>query len=377
MPRNAARPILVVLLVVAALGVPDAAVAGAAGTDVRRPSPIVAAVSRAAGTRSRSPAFEGDFADPFVLQVGTAFYAYATNTPSANIPVGGGRAGQRTRLDGDALPKLPSWSEPGHVWAPAVTPNSDGYLLYYTTRDRSSGRQCVSVASASSPVGPFVDSSSGPLECQVALGGSIDPSPIDVDGVHYLMWKNDGNCCNIPTRIWIAPLTEDGRHLEHKPVALLGADQPWEHGLIEGPSMIENDGRFYLFYSANRWDSASYAMGYAVCASVTGPCRKPRSTPWLASKGDIAGPGGGSAFQPRRGPDFLVFAAWSSGAVGYDAGGARRVLLRPLRFVDGAPVLGFRGRRDPITPRQLRTGAEAAFWGRLRLRFRLPRGRDP
>ena len=106
--------------------------------------------------------------------------------------------------------------------------------------------------------------------------------------------------------------------------------------------MIEHDGRFYLFYSANAWDSASYAMGYAVCTSVTGPCRKPRSTPWLASKGDIAGPGGGSAFKPRRGPDFLVFAAWSSGAVGYDVGGARRVLLRPLRFVDAAPVLGFR-----------------------------------
>jgi GH43 family beta-xylosidase len=291
-------------------------------------------------TSGTVPVFEGDFADPFVLQVGATFYAYATNTPLANVPFGAAQVGRRTRLDGDALPALPSWSEPGHVWAPAVASNGSGYRLYYTTRDRASGRQCISIASAASPAGPFHDASTGPLVCQRDLGGSIDPSPIDVNGRHYLMWKNDGNCCDIPSRIWIAPLTSDGRRLAGDPVPLLGADQPWEGGLVEGPSMIEDHGRFYLFYSANAWDTSSYAMGYAVCDTVTGPCHKAAGGPWLGTEGEIAGPGGGSAFRTSRGAAYLVDAAWSSDAVGYDKGGSRQLYVQPLAFTNGVPTLG-------------------------------------
>jgi hypothetical protein len=293
-----------------------------------------------AETSATVPVFEGDFADPFVLQVGASFYAYATNTPLANVPFGVAQIGHHTRLDGDALPVLPAWTEPGHVWAPAVAANGDGYRLYYTTRDRASGRQCISVASATSPAGPFHDASTAPLVCQLGLGGSIDPSPIDVGGTHYLVWKNDGNCCNIPTRIWVAPLAPDGMSLAGPATALLGADQSWEHGLVEGPSMIEDHGRFYLFYSANAWDTSHYAMGYAVCDTVTGPCHEPHDGPWLATQGDLAGPGGGSAFRTSRGGTYLVFAAWSSNAVGYDHGGSRQLYVRTLQFTNGVPKLG-------------------------------------
>ena len=297
-----------------------------------------------AEARTRQPVFTGDFADPFLLRVGTTFYAYATNTPTANVPVGSSRVGRSARLDGDALPHLPAWSEPGHVWAPSVTLVGSEFRLYYTTRDRASGRQCISVATATSPTGPFVDDSGAPLVCQLAAGGSIDPSPITVGGVEYLMWKNDGNCCGIPTRIWIAPLTVDGRHVGAPATPLLAADQPWEHGLIEGPSMIENDGRFYLFYSANAWDTSHYAMGYAVCGSVTGPCHKPTAVPWLTSSGANTGPGGGSAMPTRLGPDLFVYAAWSGTKVGYSHGGSRHLVVRPLRFVNGVPTLGVLGR---------------------------------
>ncbi len=299
-----------------------------------------ARAARGGGASGGQPVFTGDFADPFVLQVGTTFYAYATNTPLANVPVGSGAIGRSAHLDGDALPHLPAWSEPGHVWAPAVTLAGNEFRLYYTTRDRASGRQCISVATSTSPTGPFLDRSDAPLVCQLAAGGSIDPSPIAVAGVEYLMWKNDGNCCGIPTRIWIAPLTTDGSHLAGPASLLLAPDQPWEHGLIEGPSMIENDGRFYLFYSANVWDTSHYAMGYAVCDSVTGPCHKPTTRPWLASTGADTGPGGGSALPTRLGPDLFVYAAWSGDNVGYAHGGSRHLVVRPLRFANGVPTLG-------------------------------------
>ena len=53
--------------------------------------------------------------------------------------------------------------------------HGDGYIAYYTTADTASKRQCVSRAVAPSPVGPFVDDSTGPLICQSELGGTIDP----------------------------------------------------------------------------------------------------------------------------------------------------------------------------------------------------------
>ena len=296
----------------------------------------------ASGVHSRGtgPVFSGDFADPFVLQVGVRFYAYATNSGGRNVPFAVSRTGRSARLDGDALPVLPSWSEPGSVWAPSVVATRGGYRLYYTTRDRASGRQCVSVASAALPSGPFVDDSSEPLVCQVELGGSIDPSPVVVADRVSLVWKNDGNCCSIPTRIWSAPLTADGRAVVGAPVALISADQPWEGGLVEGPSMIADGDRFLLFYSANRWDSDAYATGYAICDTVAGPCEKPNADAWLRSDDRVAGPGGGSALRLGHGPAFFVYAAWTPGAVGYDQpGAARRLSVERLVLDDGRPVL--------------------------------------
>jgi Glycosyl hydrolases family 43 len=304
------------------------------------PATAAGATNRSPRATGRTPVFTGDFADPFVLQVGARFYAYATNSAGRNVPFGVAGLGRRTGLDGDALPVLPTWSVPGSVWAPSVLATGGEYRLYYTTRDRASGRQCVSVATAATPAGPFVDGSSEPLVCQAALGGSIDASPVVVgDGVS-LVWKNDGNCCSLPTRIWSAPLTPDGRALGGPAVAILAADQAWEGGIIEGPSMIANGSRFLLFYSANRWDSDAYATGYAVCETVAGPCEKPIDGPWLRSDDRVVGPGGGSAFRIGHGPAFFVYAAWSPGAVGYDApGAARRLSVERLAIVNGSPVL--------------------------------------
>ena len=49
------------------------------------------------------------------------------------------------------------------------------------------------MATATQPQGPFVDRSTAPLECQPALGGSIDPASfIDTNGSLYLLWKSGG-----------------------------------------------------------------------------------------------------------------------------------------------------------------------------------------
>ncbi len=301
-------------------------------------------IERATGPVAGVPVFEGDFADPFVLADGPFFYAYATNTADAKVPVHRSATAVRGDYLGDALAELPEWSEPGAVWAPSVLARDGEYVLYYTTRHSESGKQCISRAYASDPTGPFVDESTEPLICQLDLGGSIDPSPfVDEDGTPYLVWKSDGNCCDIPTGIYVQELTPDGHGLVGKPTELLTTDQSWEGPLIEGPAMLFADGRYYLFYSANDYDSADYAVGYANCDSVTGPCTKLADNPVLSTHGDFSGPGGEEFFADRTGGLWMVFHAWATEEVGYPEG-ARSLYLNEVEMADGAiQLIGLEG----------------------------------
>ncbi len=289
-----------------------------------------------AALRGESPAvYCDDFADPFVLRVGDSYFAYSTNTEAYRIPVltSGGLFGTARRTE--ALAELPGWSSPGKVWAPAVLQRPEGFVLYYATPDRSPDRECLSVATADRPTGPFTDGSAGPLVCPDG-GGAIDPSPfVDVDGRTYLLWKSYGG----PDGIVIRELAPDGVSFVGEPHLLLAADQGWEGGLVEAPAMVAHEGRYYLFYSANDWATAGYGIGYAVCDTPLGPCAKPGQGPWLGSTDKAQGPGGQEAFTDAGGRLWMVLHAWVGGKVGYP-GGARNLFVVPLDFVNGVPTAG-------------------------------------
>jgi len=275
-----------------------------------------------------------DFADPFVLRVGDDYYAYSTNTGSERIPVLTSKGLFGTARRTEALANLPAWSAPGTVWAPSVLARPGSYVLYYATAlAEDPERQCLSRATSTEPDGPFVDDSAGPLVCPPG-GGAIDASPfVDVDGRAYLLWKSYGGVDGIVAQ----ELTPDGLGLVGPVPVLLGADQGWEAGLIEAPSMLARDGRYYLFYSANDWNTANYAIGFAVCDSPTGPCARPTDGPWLASTDQAQGPGGGEVFSDDQGQPWLVLHAWVRGKVGYP-NGARNLFVVRLDFVNGVPV---------------------------------------
>jgi hypothetical protein len=276
-----------------------------------------------------------DFADPFVLRTGAAYYAYSTNTADAHVPVltSGGLFGTGRRSD--ALPQLPTWSPPGRVWAPAVLVRPEGFVLYYATQAPSPDRQCLSRAIAARPGGPFIDDSSAPLVCP-AHGGAIDASPfVDADGRAYLLWKESDDTTGIVAQ----ELSPDGLSLIGPVQPLLQADQAWEAGVVEAPSMVASGGRYYVFYSGNDWESADYAIGYAVCDSPLGPCTKPLTSPWLASTGQAQGPGGPDVFSDGQGQLWFALHAWIHGKVGYPDG-ARNLFVARLAFVNGEPVIG-------------------------------------
>lgn len=280
-----------------------------------------------------------DFPDPHVLTVGATSYAFATNGPAGMVQVASSTDLRNWRVLPPAVTNVPAWAQPGTTWAPAVIANGGGYVLYYTVRVKGTRQQCISSAISSSPAGPYVDGSAGPLVCQLFLGGSIDPSPHrDEFGGLHLTWKSEGETVGSASKLWTQPVGPDGRTLLGQPVELLGADRAWEGGVIENPSMAKYGNTWVLLYSGNRWNRPDYALGYAVCASAVGPCLKPSGEVVLRSDGSVAGPGGGALFRSPGGQAMVAYAAWDAGQVGYP--NSRRLHVAPVAFGPGGLSVG-------------------------------------
>ena len=291
---------------------------------------------------SGAPVFPGDFPDPFVVNQSGDYFAYATNAVGCNIQLLWSNNLETWQHLGDALPDLPGWAQAGNTWAPSVLQLGDTFAMYYTVREPRSGRQAISVATAFEPQGPFIDSSSGPLIFQLGLGGSIDPSPFrDIDGRPYLLWKADANALGRPSTLWGQLLAGTGLSVVGSPTQLLIHDAAWENPLIEAPSVVGSDGRYYLFYSANDWASANYSIGYAVADTLLGPYQKATpSAPWFASDAEVAGPGGQEFFVDTSGSLRMAYHGWQPGQVGYPRG-ARTLRIAQTSFEAGVPSLSW------------------------------------
>jgi len=308
----------------------------------------------------------GDFGDPTIVRVGGTYYAYSSPTGGRYLPVltstdlktwivhprwsTAGPPGSRGYLVGDdptipseirssgqsdwdtfnlndALVKTASWGLHNtgtgpwvnrDLWAPGVFSIGDTWYAYHAVRiswegddPNNFGRFCLTVSSASSPMGPFRDvSGNGPIQCEdpaINPSGSIDPFPYHdaATGKDHLLWKAAGMVGVRESAIMSVELGSNGKPRPGaQPVKLLETNRadPWEGGTIENPSMVSYNGRTYLFYSANSSlagpDNISpYATGYAVCDF--GPragCRRVQGTPLFSSGGVQQGPGGSSGF---------------------------------------------------------------------------------
>jgi beta-xylosidase len=304
------------------------------------------------------PVFKEDFADPFVLLHNGGFIAYSTNN-GPNVPVAQSTdlthwsfvtdpASGRKR---DALPKLGSWAKEGYTWAPEVLQLGGTYLLYYTASDTKKNMQCIGVAVAGDPLGPFIDSRAEPIVCQTALGGSIDPDAFrDADGKLYLYFKNDGNRVHERTSLWGEQLSPDGLSVTGQPVQLLKDDQGWEDRVVEAPTMVRSPLGYELFFSGGffGWNPeegglSPYAMGYASCSGPLGPCTPARDNPILHSynsreAGCLSGPGHQSIFAVGQ-RSFVSFHGWAATSGCRKADDKRYLYIAPIFWKDGKPQI--------------------------------------
>ena len=316
-----------------------------------------AAASVAAAEPSFVPVFRDNFPDPHIVEHEGEFIAYATNA-GINLPMLTSRDLVRWTwvmgADGkrrDGMPELAPWVKEGFTWAPEVMKVGAKWLLYYTAAHRKRDVQCLGVASADNPKGPFRDSSAEPLVCQFDLGGTIDANPFrDKDGKLYVYYKSDGNRVGKKTVIWGQRLADDGLSVVGPPVHLVEDDQKWEWKLVEAPTMVNSPAGHRLFYSAAffGWDPkerfSRYATGYAICAGPLGPCKDAPENPILHSFNDkaagcLSGPGHTAVIE-SRGRQFIAFHAWEASKSCRKAADKRYLYVAPLFWKDGKPQIG-------------------------------------
>ena len=274
-----------------------------------------------------------------MLRVGGTYYAYGTNGDAGNVPTLLSKDLVNWTAGKDAFPELGQWAAGGKTWAPEVLRRSDGkFVLYYTANALDLNTQCLGRAVADRPDGPFVDRSERPFVCQTREGGSIDASPFRDGRTLYLLWKNDGNSRGLDTFIYAQRLTADGLRLTGTPRRLVTEDADWEGQLVEAPTMWRQGGRLYLFFSANKYYDATYAVGYATCRTPLGPCKDAAENPILKTKCDAVGPGHQTIVRDEDGQTWFVYHAWPPDAVGSDFPG-RVLWIDRLEWRGERPVV--------------------------------------
>ena len=309
-------------------------------------------------TRPTAPAFapswshnalDQDAPDPDVVRFGSTFYAYTTGTAWGNhigilhssFATRDYRTKQNLPYGSSAFPSIPytqsirPWQVNSTQHAPGVFKIRGRYVMYYTAQTVSGhgGHYCLSVATATSPAGPFADHSSGPWLCMDAKGGVIDPSPfVAPAGRPWLYFKtyDDINRGSAQSRIYVARLSPNGLTRAGPPIPVLDQSAlSSSYETVENPQMLYIRGSYVLLNSRGDWGTSNYRQSFAVCSGPAGPCHEGKPKTILRSYGSLLGPGGGTSFTDTAGRRWLAFQAWKGtpGCVGYHGSSCARKLF--------------------------------------------------
>ena len=231
----------------------------------------------------------------------------------------------------------PAWAN-GNWWAPEVHRVGDGLVAYFTALSPSRNKMCIGAARATTMAGPWKDIGR-PLVCDAHVS-LIDANVYSgADGKRYLYYKTDGNGLRPQekTILYGHELRADGVGFVGTRRALLRNTLAWEGDVVEAPWVIKRGSFYYLFYSGFRYCNATYGTGVARARSPLGPFVK-KSKPILASNSAWAGPGHNAVVR-TGGRAYIVYHAWD-GAHDCDDGGARKLMLDPITWSGGWPVVG-------------------------------------
>ncbi|MDR0699573.1 MAG: glycoside hydrolase family 43 protein, partial [Tannerella sp.] len=242
------------------------------------------------------------FADPFVLYHEGVYYAYGTNSDDG-IPVYTSHdLALWKRHSTLALSKSNSYGDKW-FWAPEVyyRPENKTFYMYYSAEEH------ICVATSNSPLGPFEQKIKQPMRTEKSIDNTLF---IDDDGTPYLFFVRftNGNV------IWSVELESDWTTLRENTLKMcVEAVTGWERiqaKVVEGPSVVKQNGVYYLLYSANDYQSQDYAVGYATANVLTGSWKKAPENPILHKpNAELTGTGHGAVFKDNDGNFRYVFHA--------------------------------------------------------------------
>lgn len=230
-------------------------------------------------------------ADPFVLLADGKYYHYSTNAPE----------GYHVLVSADLI----HWEDRGYClhkddvqgetwfWAPEVLALGGKYYMVYTAEEH------LGLAVSDSPAGPFVQTKKAWLSQHSGIDGHF---MVDASGAVYLYYVRFDHG-NVIYGVKLADTAEQFIRMAEEgtvsiddatEVRLLEVGEEWETHMgrvAEGPFVLQHNGKYYLTYSANDYQSPRYAIGYAVSDAPLGPYRKYDGNPILARKEPITGVG--------------------------------------------------------------------------------------
>ncbi len=261
--------------------------------------------------------------DPFVLSTNGKYYCFPTsatngfNVWSSDDLVDWKSEGIAYKRTGS------SWSGDSY-WAPEVVEYNSKYYMFYTARTLNNPSLKIGLAISDKPEGPYIDYDNKPFydPGYAVIDASI---LIDDDGRKYMYYSID--CSenivkgNHESHIAVVELADDLMSVISEPTVLSKPEFIWEKvggnawAWNEGPIILKQNNKYYMFYSANFYASTAYCVGYSVSNSPTGPfVKSDKPLLWYSKTKtpggipEVSGPGHNSlAFSPDKKELFIVY----------------------------------------------------------------------
>lgn len=263
----------------------------------------------------QNPVWNKNFPDPFIVQDGDTFYAYATQD---RISKGGFQI--------MSSPDLVNWTHLGgighldwsteHLWAPEIYKWNGKWYLFYSAKDRQSGKRDLAVSVGDKPTGPFKFVSKLVIGTSVNSGsddnGAIDPNIYVENGKPYLLYIREAS----PRQVKMVELSTDLSKTVGEAKVLIGIDRPVEQGILDAPTLVKQKGTYWLFYSTGWFQSnkkdATYRVWAAPSKELWGEYKKPAEPVLKGKEGETYSPGHQCLIQLKSGEWWMAYHGWNA-----------------------------------------------------------------
>jgi arabinan endo-1,5-alpha-L-arabinosidase len=299
--------------------------------------------------------------DPTIIRSGSTYYALSTDPGTANGQVGdlpilcSSDQINWTRC-GQVFNAIPSWITtlyPGMttLWAPDVSFFNGLYHVYYTASTFGTQTSSIGLATAPTMAGPWTDSGGPVLQSTTGSAyNAIDPNILIDYGTGTTVqhvWLTYGSFYGGIYQRELNPLT--GTLLATNTTNIHLAAQPAVTGNpIEGASLVQKNGYYYLFVSLGAccntpFTTDTYEIAVGRGTSPNGPFVDQNGTAMLqgggtvllASSGEFTAPGGEFVYTDATNGDLITFHALANNQNGLDY-----LFVNQLTWPNNWPAIG-------------------------------------